>query len=77
MMGERETILEAAAANRITGQRESGKMMQTWITLVEQLKETARGFPLAEPELSFLGLLNQRVEKTSITASYLFGERGF
>ena len=32
VMGERETTLEAAAAHRITEQRESGKMMQTWIT---------------------------------------------
>jgi hypothetical protein len=31
VMGERETTLKSAD-HRITGQRESGKMMQTWIT---------------------------------------------
>ena len=61
-----------AAVPRITGNRDSGNMMWTWLTWVGQLKETVLGSPFCRVCSQLPRLLKSGCWHTSITACYSF-----
>ena len=61
-----------AAVPRITGNRNSGKIMWAWLTWVGQLKKTALGSPFCRVCSQLSRLLKSGCWHTSITACYSF-----